>query len=479
MVEYFVSVNEGLEWIAEDEMKTKFKELFRENELKYVPHSGFISFELKGHLPENFQDQLGCVETVFVNLYKDDTPGSLFKSDGTNNNGNNNNDNIENGKEEEKEKSKEYCFQKIKEAVGRIPIENWIKAFGAWDHMLNQPDEDNNNNNNSNNNTNNNNNKNEAKTATNTTNGTEEKNLDSNQEPVNIVNNNNTTLSTLNLPLQNPLINKLLSQNIIYRVSCQRKAPKNIHPFNSNEAASALGFSLSFFFPPSFSVSMTHYTLELFFLINSNSSYQIALCLTPRPNSSNSSSCASVHGRKKRRRKQLGMVSSLGKTSLSPLVCNSLVWIAKIQPGDIVFDPMCGVGSIPLHVQEQFGNKVWVIGGDIGEKELRKCVENVQGKVEWVRWDVGRMGVRNGIVDVVVSDLPFGVRSGKKRDNKELYSRLLREWGRVVREGGKVVMITADKEVMDECLSGENGKSWRVDKRCEFVMGWPTVIAST
>lgn len=41
-------------------------------------------------------------------------------------------------------------------------------------------------------------------------------------------------------------------------------------------------------------------------------------------------------------------IEHFGPTTLRATICSSLLKLADIQPGDIVVDPMCGGGSIPI-----------------------------------------------------------------------------------------------------------------------------------
>lgn len=40
-----------------------------------------------------------------------------------------------------------------------------------------------------------------------------------------------------------------------------------------------------------------------------------------------------------------------GPTTLRATVCYNLLRLAKPKPGDIIIDPMCGSGSIPIEVK--------------------------------------------------------------------------------------------------------------------------------
>ncbi len=65
------------------------------------------------------------------------------------------------------------------------------------------------------------------------------------------------------------------------------------------------------------------------------------------------------------------------------------------------------------------------------------------------RWDARRLPLESASVDTVVTNLPFGV----KTDSDELpllYTGVLAEVARVLRPGGRAVILSADRDlVMD------------------------------
>lgn len=78
-----------------------------------------------------------------------------------------------------------------------------------------------------------------------------------------------------------------------------------------------------------------------------------------------------------------------------------------------------------------------------------------------LRWDVNRLPLRNGSVDIFVTDLPFGKRMGSRPDNRTLYPKLLAELGRVARpRTGKAVLLTQDKKTLSVAV-GRTGRLWR------------------
>jgi SAM-dependent methyltransferase len=144
-------------------------------------------------------------------------------------------------------------------------------------------------------------------------------------------------------------------------------------------------------------------------------------------------------------------------TALHPQSASALLQLCDVQAGDLVVDPMCGVGTIPIEGALQYPSCRWV-GGDLDPRPLSQARAHathtgVTNKVEFQEWDACALPLRSGTVDVFVSDLPFGRRHGSHAANKGLYPRLLRELCRCLVPDGKAVLLALDKHLMREATA--------------------------
>lgn len=86
------------------------------------------------------------------------------------------------------------------------------------------------------------------------------------------------------------------------------------------------------------------------------------------------------------------------------------------------------------------------------------------------QWDVCNLPLRSDIVDVFISDLPFGKKSGSKHENWKLYPKALEEMARVCHVGsGRAVLLTQDKRVMGQVLN--RSVQWKKDLTLWINMG--------
>ena len=135
---------------------------------------------------------------------------------------------------------------------------------------------------------------------------------------------------------------------------------------------------------------------------------------------------------------------------------------------------MCGVGSIPIEAASM--NNLNPLCLSIGTDNYEKCVESFRdnyrtfergncrlNSIQAGLMDVKNLPFRNGVVDVIITDMPFGKRIGTKELNRELYGCFLTELGRVTRCGsGRAVLLTTDRQAMGGALSSKvNGRLWK------------------
>ncbi len=111
-----------------------------------------------------------------------------------------------------------------------------------------------------------------------------------------------------------------------FRCTCYRSGEKSRHKFSSMEAAKIVGGKINDKF--GWDVKMKGFDLEVVLNIGLNDVH-MSLGLTHQ----------SLFKRN---------VTHMGLTTLRATICASLLRLAKVEVGDVVVDPMCGGGSIPI-----------------------------------------------------------------------------------------------------------------------------------
>lgn len=147
--------------------------------------------------------------------------------------------------------------------------------------------------------------------------------------------------------------------------------------------------------------------------------------------------------------------------ALKPTIAHALVRMARATSGVFV-DPACGAGTLLLEAGEE---GLRALGGDTDLRAARVARANAAGSV--ALWDARRMPLRDGVVDGLASNLPWG-KTHSSRDLARLHRRLLEEARRVLRPRGRVVLLVADRPLVER-LAREVG-GYAVERTVRIVV---------
>ncbi|OQR73522.1 THUMP domain-containing protein 3-like [Tropilaelaps mercedesae] len=219
-----------------------------------------------------------------------------------------------------------------------------------------------------------------------------------------------------------------------FRVTCNRTGPN--HRFTSMQAAAKVGASVNDLFH--WKVDMKGFNLHIFVNICLNKvDFLIGLTAT------------SLHHRN---------LVDFGPTSLRSTIAYNMLRLCRVRPGEVICDPLCGGGSIPIEAARNFPLNL-ILAADNHELAIPRCRTNllhnkpITNRTDLFRWDSTGTPLRPCVVDVIVTDLPFGKRLGNKCDNRVLYPALLEEFARIsVPRRGRAVLLTQDKRSLLKAL---------------------------
>lgn len=137
--------------------------------------------------------------------------------------------------------------------------------------------------------------------------------------------------------------------------------------------------------------------------------------------------------------------------SLKPTVARALVMLAEPRDSDIVVDPMCGAGTV-LRERAEAGRAKLILGGDHARDALAAARANTGKHTALARWDTMRLPLRDASVDAVITNPPYGRQHEAIPGIERLYSRSLREAARVLRPGGRCVVLTGEPGILTRSM---------------------------
>lgn len=144
--------------------------------------------------------------------------------------------------------------------------------------------------------------------------------------------------------------------------------------------------------------------------------------------------------------------------STNPLIAAVLAQLLKARPGDVVYDPFCGAGTLLIELYA-LESTLHLLGSDVSAGSLTEAGANrpLFGRAGLLRADASRLPVASASVDRVISNLPFGKRVGSHAGNTRLYPAFLAELTRVLRADGRAVLLTEDKKLFRESVQTTHG----------------------
>lgn len=141
--------------------------------------------------------------------------------------------------------------------------------------------------------------------------------------------------------------------------------------------------------------------------------------------------------------------------SLRPALAAAMVALTDPEDDDIFVDPMAGAGTL-LVERAAAGPFAEIHGGDIKPEAVSAMQENVRGvkgKIITSRWDARRLPFEDGSVDKVAVNLPFGKQVSDVAQLPALYREALSEIARVLRPGGRLVVLAGDTRTLESARS--------------------------
>ena len=164
--------------------------------------------------------------------------------------------------------------------------------------------------------------------------------------------------------------------------------------------------------------------------------------------------------------------------SIRPTIAAAMVRLADLKPNQTVLDPMCGAGTLlaeahlSIKGRKSSDGKEWpmqFIGGDIDKSHTRAALTNLrQFNIADVRkWDARELPLEDASADRILSNPPFGKQLSTPEEIVPLYRETVREMDRVLRPGGKSVLIVADARALRAAVERVG---WKQERHVQLRM---------
>lgn len=146
----------------------------------------------------------------------------------------------------------------------------------------------------------------------------------------------------------------------------------------------------------------------------------------------------------------------LHKGELRPELANTMCLLGGLKSSDVVLDPFAGYGAIPLECAIAFTVKE-VIAGENNQKVfelLQKKVSQIKPKIVVGKWNALRLNaLTHESIDKIITDPPWGLYGDAKLDIQSFYTQMFHEFVRLLKPGGTIILLTAQKEILEEVIN--------------------------
>jgi len=157
----------------------------------------------------------------------------------------------------------------------------------------------------------------------------------------------------------------------------------------------------------------------------------------------------------------------LEKGELRPELAILLSMISEPTPDDVVLDPFCGSGAIPIaRAKLPFRQ---IIAVDIDQNALNKLRKKIGAMILTRKSDALKLqDIDTESVDKIITDPPWGYYSNQT-DLPLFYTRMIDAFYRVLKRNGLAVILTGRKEIFEEILE-QCSDRFAIDKQYDVLV---------
>jgi tRNA G10 N-methylase Trm11 len=142
------------------------------------------------------------------------------------------------------------------------------------------------------------------------------------------------------------------------------------------------------------------------------------------------------------------------RNSLPQSIATFMIYLSKPEANDIVLDPFCGGGIIPI-LRSQLEKYKQIYAADKNLSYINKKLQLIKTKpqnINLIRSNFRNLKDKISIkVDKIVTDPPWGYIE-EIENIESFYNNMLQIFTQVLKPGGKVVLLTNRKEIIENSI---------------------------
>lgn len=152
---------------------------------------------------------------------------------------------------------------------------------------------------------------------------------------------------------------------------------------------------------------------------------------------------------------------NLNKGELRPELAYLMCCFAEINENDVIAEPFCGYGSIPIQLAKKF-HFLHLYVSDIDEEKITALKEKKYFKQnDFVSIEVqdafSLKQIKDNSVDVIISDPPWGFFEDVG-DIALFYDKMFCSFKRILKNDGKMIILSARKDELEYAAEKNNYK---------------------
>ena len=147
--------------------------------------------------------------------------------------------------------------------------------------------------------------------------------------------------------------------------------------------------------------------------------------------------------------------------ALKPTIAYAMAMMSQVSENSVVVDPMCGGGTIPIECCF-LGFQCKIYGMDISPKhvqgaKLNALAAGVHDKISFRVGNARRIDEELNIdIDRIISNLPYGIRAGRRSIIKPLYRDFLSSARKTLKDDGLITILTTELRLIKRLANDLN-----------------------